>query len=610
DLLSTTPTDHPAFGADLFAYSTRTTEDMRFSVPRSSSTSPGKRRTPQRAQPARRSQSSFGLVSSDSESDLSDRESDPDSVDSFLYASESEMPQPPLPVNSRNRAKTTPEQQQTEDTIAAIRLRTRHHDPYEEWEKQTRKDAFRTARKEQTALLQQNADELEKSRMEELRQLDALHAMQMAEVQKQLESLKFQAQKEDDRLRQAWKERDRMLWARIDSVIAVEENKVRTRLDAERKAKEELDRKKQEEEMRKREAAEKQRKEAEERKKQAEDEEKKRKDEEQVRAREETERRTRLSAESSSRQALGLTDAESEWKQARAVLTTLKSDFMKPIKSDKAKSTVWGEYRRKITPKIGQLTNDLQAITRITDFIQHQVLAPPQPLPPILYKALLSSLSKAILLQAETEVTAEKKAAIPLALASFRLLEQLEAFPEVFFARLSHRCGIWLIPCPLPEKDHDGRPWADKVERQKMQGFRLSSSDDAESWESMQEYSDRISGMMRLYFHIIRVVPQNKPLHPLFQLPRCWQWLSRLLNERSLLESPVAAQLIYTLLDVMGSDALQVWGQQWAKMLQLIYQGITEGYAPGKLIGGTSPLGIAARSRVQSEVERIVAGIK
>ncbi|CAK5283953.1 unnamed protein product [Mycena citricolor] len=601
---------------------------MRFSVPRSSSTSPGKRRTPQRAQPARRSQSSFGLVSSDSESELSDPESDPDSVDSFLYASESEMPQPPLPMyaldtfilghiqHSSHRNSRTEQKRHRNNSrqkIPSLQYDFAHDIMTlmrNGRSRRARMRSCRTARKEQTALLQQNADELEKSRMEELRQLDALHAMQMAEVQKQLESLKFQAQKEDDRLRQAWKERDKMLWARIDSVIAMEENKVRTRLDAERKAKEELDRKKQEEEMRMREAAEKQRKETEERKKQAEDEEKKRKDEEQVRAREETERRTRLSAESSSRQALGLTDAESEWKQARAVLTTLKSDFMKPIKSDKAKSTVWGEYRRKITPKIGQLTNDLQAITRITDFIQHQVLAPPQPLPPILYKALLSSLSKAILLQAETEVTAEKKAAIPLALASFRLLEQLEAFPEVFFARLSHRCGIWLIPCPLPEKDHDGRPWADKVERQKMQGFRLSSSDDAESWESMQEYSDRISGMMRLYFHIIRIVPQNKPLHPLFQLPRCWQWLSRLLNERSLLESPVAAQLIYTLLDVMGLDALQVWGQQWAKMLQLIYQGITEGYAPGKLIGGTSPLGIAARSRVQSEVERIVAGIK
>ena len=31
---------------------------------------------------------------------------------------------------------------QINDTVAAIRLRTRHHDPYEEWAKRTRTDAF------------------------------------------------------------------------------------------------------------------------------------------------------------------------------------------------------------------------------------------------------------------------------------------------------------------------------------------------------------------------------------------------------------------------------------------------------------------------------------
>ena len=34
------------------------------------------------------------------------------------------------------------ERRHVEDTVAAIRLRMRHHDPYEEWEQQTRKDAF------------------------------------------------------------------------------------------------------------------------------------------------------------------------------------------------------------------------------------------------------------------------------------------------------------------------------------------------------------------------------------------------------------------------------------------------------------------------------------
>jgi len=42
----------------------------------------------------------------------------------------------------RHSIRDPAELQYIEETIAAIRLRTQHHDPYEEWEKQTRKEAF------------------------------------------------------------------------------------------------------------------------------------------------------------------------------------------------------------------------------------------------------------------------------------------------------------------------------------------------------------------------------------------------------------------------------------------------------------------------------------
>lgn len=62
-------------------------------------------------------------------------------------------------------------------------------------------------------------------------------------------------------------------------------------------------------------------------------------------------------------------------------------------------------------------------------------------------------------------------------------------------------------------------------------------------------------------------------------------------------------------LDVLGSYAKLVYGHQWNKMLALIYEGVTVGLGNGKLIGGESAEGIAARVRVQLEVERLmVAG--
>ena len=67
---------------------------------------------------------------------------------------------------------------------------------------------------------------------------------------------------------------------------------------------------------------------------------------------------------------------------------------------------------------------------------------------------------------------------------------------------------------------------------------------------------------------------------------------------------PVAA------LDVLGSHALEVWGQQWVKMLALVYRGATVGFAEGRFIGGTTGEGTSARARVVMEVERIMAGVR
>ncbi|KAJ3500468.1 hypothetical protein NLJ89_g9779 [Agrocybe chaxingu] len=71
-----------------------------------------------------------------------------------------------------------------------------------------------------------------------------------------------------------------------------------------------------------------------------------------------------------------------------------------------------------------------------------------------------------------------------------------------------------------------------------------------------------------------------------FQLPKFWSWFARVIGDTRLLLDPVAPQLICTGLDVLGLDAKDVWGQQWLKVLGLLYEGITTGYEPGKLIGG------------------------
>ncbi|KAF5381578.1 hypothetical protein D9615_005384 [Tricholomella constricta] len=603
---------------------------MRFRAPRSVSPSPV-RRKPRRS-------STFGLQSdsedssdsdhasgSYSDSDSSDAESiiSSPSTDSFCYGSESEVPKmpPKLPHNIRDLA----ERRKIEDTVAAIRLRTRHHDPYEDWERQTRMDAFRTARKELTATQTRFHHQQDQNRTQEMQRRAAVHAQQMKEIDARLETLRMRQKVEEENLRVNSRERQRKLWEGIEGVIKAEEDKVKARLEEERKRKEEEDRKRMEEEARQKaleakRVAEEEKK-AEEAKRAAEEKEKREKEEaekQRLQVAEELKNVEREETEGRARNEFGMTKPAEDWKAAHDHLKEMKVNTMRTVKAHGTGKAEWSKWRRQITPKIGQITDDEKEIDRISLQL-YQVLHPPG-LPahhPAIYKALLSSLSKAILLQAETEVTAEKKSAGPLAKVTFNLLETLDGFAEVFFSKLVQRAGGWPVPYMVPPEDVGGGPWKDEDERnkavdtaqRKAMGFRKGSNGGTgDDLETASEYNARVSGLMRVYFHILKFPPKHKPLHPLFKITRYWTWFTRILMDKRLLATAVAAQLIYTALDVMGSHARKIWGHQWNKLLELVYEGVTTGYDTGKIIGGVSGEGIAARVRIQLEVERILLG--
>jgi len=141
-------------------------------------------------------------------------------------------------------------------------------------------------------------------------------------------------------------------------------------------------------------------------------------------------------------------------------------------------------------------------------------------------------------------VTAEKKSAIPLAQVTFNLCEKLEHFPSIFFSKLVQRCGGWAVGYLVPDHDYTGKPWANPEEYRKACGYRKSAS--REGQESAEEYSNRVSGIMRVFFHIVKISPTTAPLYFMLRLPKVWIWFSRMLNDARLLGHPVAPQIIYS----------------------------------------------------------------
>ncbi|KAF9479117.1 hypothetical protein BDN70DRAFT_906385 [Pholiota conissans] len=592
---------------------------MRFRAPRSVSPSPVRGH-------GHRNSSTFGLYSdSDSEDYASELESsfnadsDDDNVSIASSSSSSSFALlsgiNKLSIRTPHISRTPLEQREIDETVASIRLRTRYVDPYEEWEKQARRDAFKTARKELSEthtrlseIQQQTETELEKRQNEQ-------RLRQQSEAKRQVEGFRKQILDDEVKLREAWKRRDKDLWERIEQTIKMEEEKLVKRLEEERKIQEEEERKRKEAELKKRLEEEKRLKEEADRKK--EEEEKKRLQEEQeLREKEEADRQKLLDEEREKKEAsevelrrmLSLSSSSEDWRVARTNLQNLKSGPMRFVKANKEMKAEWGRLRRQIVPKIGQLTNDPDAISRISQ--QLIEIARPSNQPPhneSIYFALCSSMAKCILLQAETEVLAEKRSAGPLAQVAFVLIETLEHFASIFFAKLVQRCGGWPIPIVVPALDIDELPWNEEEDRIKASGVRRSISGDG--LENTEEYSNRVSAIMRVYFHILKIRPMNKPLDSMFQLPRYWTWFARMINDSRLLRDPVAPQLIYTGLDVLGLEALDVWGQQWVKTLALIHQGITQGYETGKLIGGDTTEGAAARTRTLVSLENIMNGI-
>ena len=198
---------------------------------------------------------------------------------------------------------------------------------------------------------------------------------------------------EESRLRQTWKLRDQSLWERIETGIKIEEERLAKRLKKEREVREEAERKRKEAEL-KMKLAEEKRLQAEIEKKKAEEEkerlkeetERKEKEAEERRKKQEEEIQRRAAEEVELRTVMSFSPANDDWRVARqnslvspeilyhrhhhlsiSSLSYLQNakQPVRYVESNKELKSIWGTLRRQIVPKIGQLTNDPQAISRI-----------------------------------------------------------------------------------------------------------------------------------------------------------------------------------------------------------------------------------------------------
>ena len=250
---------------------------------------------------------------------------------------------------------TPAERRALEETVAAIRLHTRHHDPYEEWERDTKRDALvslfppplqnsskvyapcpygythaleherlqHTARHLRMSTNATHAAHLQSTHNSALLTQHRTYTSQLADVQRLLERIHIKQRDEEERMRQRWGKEDRARKERIETVIRAEEEKMRARIEAERRRREEEERRRREVEDRLK-MEEEQRRKLEKAKMKAKEEE-----ERQEREREEIEnrRREKEDADAEGRRSMGMVSAQEDWKYARETLKVRRSSF-------------------------------------------------------------------------------------------------------------------------------------------------------------------------------------------------------------------------------------------------------------------------------------------
>lgn len=311
------------------------------------------------------------------------------------------------------------------------------------------------------------------------------------------------------------------LKGQFETQLRIQQKQVQHLIEQERKQKEEEARRlaleqkrKQEEEQKRKEELERQQKEQE----RAREAEKKAKEAEKQRLEEEEKKQKALEEEKKRQEArLGkgayksTAIADEYWKHKNAI-ADIKKNIVEQLAQDTNLKKATSALKRKINPKLGQLSNSRSHVTNLTSQVIESVNSARQ-LGQLSFQWILNFLAKAVVDQAETEVTVKQAAALPLAMFVELIMQNFPDFEHFLMARFVKKCPFII-------------GFVDKIdteEGRKRMGWRRSEG----KWEDESKYDERVAGICTVW-SVIAATPSVRAES--FSYARLWQFLSRMVN--------------------------------------------------------------------------------
>ncbi|EIM20506.1 GLE1-domain-containing protein [Wallemia mellicola CBS 633.66] len=385
-------------------------------------------------------------------------------------------------------------------------------------------------------------------------QLDSVDD-ELEAIQKTISNMQLQSKAETEKLAQDFEKRNKSLWNDIELSIS----------NAQKEADREYQEQQRAEEIRIRIEQEKDEKRKQEVKKQ---------EEELKQQKQQRSRQLELEKAEADKQKFGLISAKNDYDHWYNLILNIKRSVLPQVAENPAIKKACSASKRKITPKIGQLTNSISQTSRITNEV-NDVLNEPKRLhgeqsPAYLW--LLNHLSKCLIRQAEAEVSAKITTAFPLArLVVSLVVGDHPQLADVLMGRLVKK-ACWIVPFyPRKSEGETDEAYNKRVGRKNSE-------------ETTVQYNDRMGGIAAFYFAILqtRLTANNLvlttpaqdadlinrlPVH--FRFSQSWTWLSHALRPPLPTLSTIP-QLLATFFEILGEPYKQAYGKQAVKVLQLI----------------------------------------
>ncbi|KAK9356204.1 GLE1-like protein-domain-containing protein [Lipomyces doorenjongii] len=209
-------------------------------------------------------------------------------------------------------------------------------------------------------------------------------------------------------------------------------------------------------------------------------------------------------------------EAKAEQDYYHKLILYIKSDILAPVAADKALKTYCSTNKRKVKPKLGQLTNSRQQIRKILGEL-NVIIDEAKEKSDLCYNWLLNFLSKSIVSQAETETTVSPMSAFPLGTLAVFMMSKHYKLRDLLIARIVKKCP-YVIGYSCSIDTEEGR-------------IRMGYKRIEGKWEDDAMYCERMGGIASVWGVMTQIgFPLNSNISHPYPLYHSWTFISRMLN--------------------------------------------------------------------------------